>query len=289
MNLSQSAMSGALARLRRSFEDDLLVQVGRQMVLTPLAEDLVQPVRDILMQVRGTIAGKSRFDPASSTRRFSVSLSDYVTTILMVEVLRQVRTQAAGMTFELRPVGQRAAEDLETGNLDFLIAPEGYVSGVHPSEVLFEETYTCIVWTGNHRVGKTMTLDQYLTLGHVLVQVGEADAPNYDERFMRRFNYKRRAEVQTPSFDLAPQLVVGTDRIATVATRLAKRYAQILPIRLIPVPVDIPPMLEVLQWHKAHDQDPAHLWFRQRLKDAAAQLTTRATANVRGRSARRVS
>src|ERR1044071_1411338 len=68
MNLSQSAMSGALGRLREFFEDELLVPMGRTMVLTPLAEDLVQPVRDVLLQLQATIATKPHFDPATSTR-----------------------------------------------------------------------------------------------------------------------------------------------------------------------------------------------------------------------------
>jgi hypothetical protein len=68
-------------------------------------------------------------------------------------------------------VGRRAGEDLESGELDFLIAPEGYVSSTQPTEVLFEDTYTCVVWAGNETVGKTMTLEQYLELGHVVVNV----------------------------------------------------------------------------------------------------------------------
>ena len=71
MNLSQSAMSGGLARLREFFQDELLVSMGRQMMLTPLARDLVQPVRDVLLQVQATIITKPRFEAATSTRHFS--------------------------------------------------------------------------------------------------------------------------------------------------------------------------------------------------------------------------
>jgi DNA-binding transcriptional LysR family regulator len=74
MHLSQSAMSGALARLRDFFQDELLVPMGRSMVMTPLAEDLVQPVGDILLQVQATIATKPRFDPATSARHFSIAV-----------------------------------------------------------------------------------------------------------------------------------------------------------------------------------------------------------------------
>jgi len=271
LNLSQSAMSAALARLRDFFQDELLVLVGRTMVLTPLAEDLAQPVRDVLLQVQTTIASKPRFDPAASARHFTIAVSDFVTNVLMVEFLRGVRPLAPAITFEFRRVGKRASEDLEAGTLDFLIAPELYVSPAHPREVLFEETHSCIAWTKNRRVGAKISLEQYLTLGHVLVQIDET-GPNYDERMLRDLKHRRHVEVVTTSFEVVPQLVVGTERIATMATRLARKYAKGLPIRVLTVPVEIPPMIEVLQWHRAHDQDPAHVWLRSRLKDAVARV-----------------
>ncbi len=272
MNISQSAMSGALARLREFFADELLVPMGRKMVLTPLAEDLVQPVRDVLLQVQATIATKPRFDPGTSSRHFSIAVSDYVTSVLMIDFLRAIRCQAPSITFELRPVGKRATEDLESGGLDFLIAPEPYVSAAHPKEVLFEDTHTCVAWKKSRTIGSTLTVEQYLTLGHVIVHVGEIGSANYDERVLRGLNHKRNIEVVTSTFDLAPQLVVGTDRIATVATRLACKYATLLPIKLLPVPIEIPPLIEVLQWHRAHAQDPAHSWLRVHLKQSVAAV-----------------
>jgi len=271
MNLSQSAMSGALGRLREFFQDELLVPMGRTMVLTPLAHDLVQPVRDVLLQVQSTIATKPHFEPATSARHLSIAVSDYVTSVLMVDFLRELQCQSPSITFELRPVGKRAAEDLESGELDLLIAPEPFASSVHPKEVLFEDTHTCITWSRNRNIGTTISVDQYLTLGHVIVHVGERGSANYDERMLRALNHRRNVEVITPSFDLAPQLVIGTERIATVPTRLARKYAELLPIKLLRVPIEISPMIEVLQWHRAHDRDPAHLWLRSQLKASVAR------------------
>ena len=216
MNLSQSAMSGGLARLREFFQDELLVPMGRQMVLTPLAQDLAQPVRDVLLQVQATIVTKPRFEAATSTRHFSIAVSDYVTSVLMVEFLRELQCQSPSITCELRPVGRRATEDLESGELDFLIAPELYASVVHPKEMLFEDTHMCVAWNKNRAIGTTISVEQYLALGHVIVHVGELGSANYDERMLRAVNCRRNIEVVTASFDLAPQLVIGTERIATV-------------------------------------------------------------------------
>jgi DNA-binding transcriptional LysR family regulator len=284
LNLSQSAMSGALARLRHFFRDELLVPVGRQMVLTPVAEGLVTPVRDILLQIRGTLAAKPLFDPVTATRHLSLAVSDYVTEVLMADVLRLARRQAPYITFELRPVGRRAVEDLESGELDFLIAPDGYVSASHPTEILFEDTFTCVVWADNKVLGNTLTLDEYLQLGHVAVNVAGNEPPlNYDEQFLRRSSVRRRIEISVPTFSMAPQLVVGTDRVTTITTRLARKYAEILPLRLLPLPVAMPPMVEMLQWHQVHECDPAHHWFRSLLKSSVQGLRSAPAGVARAR------
>ena len=295
LNLSQSAMSGALARLRHYFRDELLVPVGRHMVLTPVAEGLAEPVHEILLKVRGALGSKPRFEPATATRHLSFAVSDYVIEILLADALRAARCEAPQITFELRPVGRRASEDLESGELDFLIAPDGYVSSSQPTDVLFEDTYTCVVWAGNTTVGKTLTLEQYLKMGHVVVNVAGNEPPmNYDEQFLRRAKIKRRAEVSVSAFSLAPQLVVGTNRIATITTRLATRYAKTLPLRLLPLPVVMPPMVEMLQWHRVHEYDPAHHWFRGVLKRVVQTLPPQPPAiraatrrPPRGRASRR--
>ena len=152
--------------------------MGRQMVLTPLAQDLVQPVRDLLLQVQQTIVTKPRFEAATSTRHFSIAVSDGVTSVLMVEVLRDIQSQSPSITFELRPVGRRATDDLESGDLDFLIAPELYASSAHPKETLFEDTHLCVAWSSNRAIGATISVDQYLSLGHVIVHVGEPGSAN---------------------------------------------------------------------------------------------------------------
>ena len=91
-------------------------------------------------------------------------------------------------------------------------------------------------------------------------------------------------EISVPSFFLAPQLVVGTDRITTITTRLALKYAEILPLKLVPLPIEIPGLVELLHWHRAHDQDPAHIWFRGVLKDAVASMPTSTTKRRRPRA-----
>ena len=275
IHLSQSATSAALARSRSFFQDQLLVPVGGKMVLTPMAQSLVKPVRNLLLQAQATIEMKARFDPVRSRRHFSVAVSDYVVTVFMAGALSRAQQQAPNITFELIPTSERAVEALEAGTLDFLIAPDVFASKTHPKMRLFEDTHTVIAWTGNSRVGKRVSLEEFLKMGHVAIHVGDGPSPNFDELFLRRLKYKRRAEVVTHSFDVVPHLVVGTNRIATVATRLARKYSKFLPIKLVPLPIEVPPMTEVLQWHKYQDQDPACIWLRGVLDHQAALLEHR--------------
>jgi DNA-binding transcriptional LysR family regulator len=92
--------------------------------------------------------------------------------------------------------------------------------------------------------------------------------------------------VSVPTFSLAPQLVVGTGRVTTITTRLAAKYAEILPLRLLPLPIAIPPMVEMLQWHKVHEYDPAHHWFRRLLTQVVQTLPTQPPVIRAGRAAR---
>jgi DNA-binding transcriptional LysR family regulator len=125
LHLSQPATSIILGRLRQYFGDPLLVPSGRRMVLTPLAESLVQPVRSCLIQIQHTVASKTDFNPAASNRKFCLAASDYVTAILMPQVMEEAARQAPGIRFELVRLDESMNQRLEKGDIDFIIRPSG--------------------------------------------------------------------------------------------------------------------------------------------------------------------
>jgi len=265
LHLSQSATSGALARLRYTFRDPLLVPVGRTMALTPLAEGLVGPIREFLLQAEFILHASPVFDPATSTRKFRLMMSDYVETVVMTEALPRIQKVAPAITFEL--FSNDGSQVLERGEIDLSITPGRYLSSQHPSEPLFGDDYVCLVWSKNTIVQKNLSLDRYLALGHVMVQYGsQRQLPAFDEWFGER--YERRVEVVTTTFNLVPQLLIGTSRIATVHRRLATFYEQYLPLRFVPPPLEIPRLEEFMQWHRSRDHDPGTAWLRSVLKNA---------------------
>lgn len=272
LHITQSSMSGALARLREHFQDELLVQVGRRMTRTPLAESLAKPIRDILTQVQATVERRPTFDPEISDRQFTIIASDYITTVLMSRVLQRAAQIAPSVSFELLLPGSNPLASFESGEVDLLITPGAYTVNEHPSLELFKEQYACVVWEHNPAASAPMTFEQYLAMGHVVVRFGKARVPTFDEWFFARFGFVRKVEVIAQSFNAVPELVIGTQRLATVHRRLALHYQKIMPLRVLPPPIEIPTLTECLQWHKAHDGDGGIVWLRTLIHEVAQEL-----------------
>ena len=301
LHLSQSATSGALARLRDAFRDPLLVQVGRKMTLTPLAESLIEPVRQFLIQAESILNNSPAFDPATSTRKFRLLMSDYAQTVVMTEALPRLQALAPSVSIEMIPILGDDADALERGEIDVTFGPARYLVSGHPSERIYEDEFVCLGWSANRQLDRPLSLDTYLRLGHVAVRFGKhRDLPTADEWFTQHLGHDRRIEVITTAFNLVPQLLIGTSRIATVHRRLALFYQRFLPLRIVAPPFKIPKFEQFMQWHRSRDRDPGSLSLRSVLKDAIAesslskeprplasrkQASARAAAGSRGHAA----
>jgi DNA-binding transcriptional LysR family regulator len=273
VHVTQSAMSGILARLRDYFGDPLIVQIGRKMELTPLAESLVEPVNDVLLRIDATIATRPEFNPLTTRRHFSVVASDYSIYVLLLDVLRRVHSDAPGMSLEFRNPSESAAADLEAGEVDFIINPESQHSPVQSGTVLWEDSYVIVVDAHNSEVGTSIGIEQYLALRHVGFKSGKHGLPQFETWMANRHGDERNVEVIAHSFYLLPQLVIGTSRLATMHTRLARQMiASSLPVRLVRPEFEIPRLIEVLQWHKYRDLDPGSMWLRDVIIEGARSL-----------------
>lgn len=265
LHIGASATSSALGRLRVHFGDELLVQVGRRMDLTPLAQDLREPVRDIILRSQATLAARAEFDPTREHRRFVFNASDYATTVLLTPLARQLEQEAPGISIDVVGLGDSNLQGLERGEVDLAIYPARNASEAHPQEHLLTETYSCVVWTGNALQGDTITFEDYMAARHVATQFGDRRVPTFESWFMATHDVARNVVVTASTFNALPLLVVGTQRIATIHTRLAHMYAGMLPVRVLPPPFAIPPLKLVMQWNRHNGQDAAHAWLRRQL------------------------
>jgi DNA-binding transcriptional LysR family regulator len=270
--LSQSATSGVLARLRYFFQDELLVSSGHRMILTPTAERLIWPIKDFLRSAEAVIDRSPKFEPATSVRKYTLVMSDHVATILMPHVVRYLGRVAPSIMLELLPFTESPREDLEQGDTDFLIMPEGFLAEGHPSERLFSDEYACVVWAENSLYGENISLEQYLQAGHVAVRFGKQRLQSIDDWFLRTEGHARKVELIATSFNLVPSLLTGTLRVATLQRRLAQYHATHFPLRILDMPLSMPPLVESLQWHVSRSEDPGTQWMRNALREAAAEI-----------------
>jgi DNA-binding transcriptional LysR family regulator len=276
LSLSQPAMSHALARLRRQLGDPLLVRGEHGMVPTPRALALAGPLRLGLAQLEQVLASEPHFDPATSRRRFTLASVDYVAlTGLRAWVRRQAR-EAPGISIEVRPLGPRLRDDLESGALDLVLAGVevegelGRTPGLKRTRVASED-FLCMLRRGHPAARRRrLDLDTFLSLRHVTVSVEGGACDRHVDVALRERGLTRRIAACVPHFLAAPLLVSATDDVATLPRALGEEASRFVPLALLPPPLALPPGEADLWWHERVDRDPAHRWLRAGLLQAFA-------------------
>jgi len=237
LGMTQSGVSGELRHLRRVFGDQLLVRVGREWKLTPLAEQLTEPVSDIMRRIEETVSHHATFDPRTSVREFSLVVSDYAMLVLVQPLVRRLGAEAPSVTLHLHPLTADLAEVLDVGGADLVMAPSGVVEG-RPCR-----------W-GVGRPALLAVPDQELA----------------------RQGVHRRVQMTVESFALVPYMLEGTRLVAVVHERVGRRMQECARIKLIAPPFPIDPLLETMYWNPTADDDPAHRRLRELLAEVAAQV-----------------
>ncbi|WOS67001.1 MULTISPECIES: LysR family transcriptional regulator [Sinorhizobium] len=272
INLSQPAMSAAVGRLRTYFDDELFTMIGRELIPTPRAERLAPAVRETLLHVQVSIISSDPFDPAQSDRRFRIILSDYVTIVFFEKIVERAAREAPGVSFEFLPLADDYEDLLRRGDIDLLILPEIFMSNAHPRAKLFEEVHVCVGCRANEQLSEPLTFEKYMSMGHVVVKFGNTRKPSLEEWYLLEHGMKRRVDVVVQGFSMIAPMVSGTERIGTMPLRLAQRFAKTIPLRIVELPLPLPPFTEAVQWPALHNSDPASLWMRDMLVEEASRM-----------------
>ncbi|MGF6921648.1 LysR family transcriptional regulator [Paraburkholderia sp. 40] len=272
INLSQPAMSAAVARLRAYFCDELFTMRGRELVPTPRAEGLAAPVREALVHIQLSVISQDVFNPAKSDRRFRIILSDFMTVVFFRKIVERIAREAPAVSFELLPLADDPDEVLRRGEADFLILPEFFMSSAHPKAKLFEETLVCVGCRTNQQLSGQLTFERYMSMGHVVVKFGRARQPSIEEWFLLQHGLKRRDEVIVPSFSMIPPMLLNTDRIGTMPLRLVKYFEKTMPLRIVELPLPRPTFTEAVQWSALHNSDPASNWMLEIILQEASRM-----------------
>lgn len=271
MFITQSAMSNALGRLRDYFDDPLLIQVGRAMELSPLAASLELPLRDIIVRIETAVVSTPSFDPASSHRAINLIVSDYSLHTLIPHFLRKVTERAPGLHLDFRPQQNFPHLLLERGEADLLIAPSVFCSTNHPSELLLEDQICCLVADPGPFAARPLSYEDFLTAGHAIM-LPPNGGESFAARVCRELDIEIRVEVTTYSFSSLVSLVEGTSRIALVQRSLAERMSRLGGVKIQKPPVPMPALGQSVQWHSYRTRDPALVWLRTQLAEAAMEF-----------------
>lgn len=274
LNMTQPAMSNALARLRRKFGDDLFLRTRNGVTPTPKALDLVEPVRSALRDIEAIMTPAQEFDPRLSRARLTLTTSGYVEFVFTPKLVRRLERVAPGIRLETRiPNRELANQRLERGEIDFRIGWDEQPSERLRYVNLFQDRFVCIARAGHPALGGPLTLDRYCELQHVrtVTRSHMRSVENIDRAVAAQ---GRRLNIAVVSHDYiaAPHIVAQSNLIATVPERLADLLVKQLPIRKYDCPVKVPGHAIRLYWHDRTHRSALHRWFRGLVAEVAAAL-----------------
>jgi DNA-binding transcriptional LysR family regulator len=262
IGLSQPAMSAAVSRLRAWFDDPLFVKTGAEMKATPRALALARPVRSVIDTIKGDILQRPGFDAAKTDRTFTVITPDIGEANFVPRLLARISESAPDA--RLRTISKSrpaAAEALEAGEAELAI---GYFPDLHKAgffrQKLFDSPHVCIVRTDHPEVGAKLTLKQYMTLSHAVVQPEGRE--HVYELFLQQRGLKRRVLLKLSHFMSLLPVIESSDLIATVPSDLADVCSRYANIRLVDVPIESPVIAVHQFWHRRFHKDPANVWMR---------------------------
>ncbi len=270
VGLSQPAMSAALSRLRRHFDDELLARTGNSYELTPLGAALLDRTVSACDLLERVFTSQTGFDPATERREFTLVTSDYGLSVFGVPLARVLHREAPEVRLRFEQTGVKTVESAaETlARVDGLLLPHGVITDF-PAVELFQDTWVCLVAEDHPDVSGQISLADLARLPWAVYQRTH-DAPV--ARQLSMLGIEPRVEVSVQSFQLLPALVEGTSRVALVQERLALQASQRHAVTVLPCPFEAVPVREAMWWHPMHTRDAGHAWFREVVQRVGRQV-----------------
>lgn len=271
LHLSQPATSAALNRLRKALNDPILVRDGLQMVPTPRAEQLAEPIQAILKAIEQTLAAPQPFDPSTIDRTFKVATNDYGTFVLVPMLMKRLGSIAPGIVLEIWEIAQDVEASLRQGEVDLVVADAWRLRHCKCTETLFSETFTCLVRQHHPRIHAQLTLDDYVKENHALVSSRGRVTGNVDVALSQQ-GLQRHVGVTLPHVLAIPASIASTDLIVTLATRIAKHFATEYALKTFMPPISLDSFEIAMSWSSRMSNDMAIQWLRSELREVVREI-----------------
>jgi DNA-binding transcriptional LysR family regulator len=274
LHVSQPALSAQLVRLRRLFKDPLLIpsETGRGMVPTPKAQEMAVSLRDALAQL-GTLADPvDSFDPTRDAAAFCVGGSFSAISTFANPLIRSFQAQE---NRQLRLAFRSGSEDadvlaqFENGEIDMLLVPNEQVPPSLKTKQLLADEFVMLQRIGHPRGNYDLTIDEYCSLGHLIVSSSGRMEGLMDVR-LKELNRTRDVLVSAPYGDAIGSLLTTTDLVCTLPQSMIQAVGP--GVEAFPLPFDQPDMSLAMAWHSRLDKQPAHRWLRDELVRISGRL-----------------
>ncbi|PHP67717.1 LysR family transcriptional regulator [Zhengella mangrovi] len=260
LGLSQPTVSIGLARLREHFGDELFVRAAGGVVATPLAEQVIWPVRDALRAIEDVSGLRSTFDPATAQRTFRIAMTDASHIALMPKIYGQVHQVAPGIRLEATGIDQTLAGRLQSGEADLAI---GLVQGLETGfyqQALYAQDWICLTGDTHHLGSQPMTLDDYQAGEHVAIKGGTGQG--LLDRTIASGGIRRAVKLRLPGFLGLSAILNSTGLIATLPRHIGETLAEASGLRVHECPFEIEGFMVRQHWHARFHDDPANRWIR---------------------------
>lgn len=272
MGITQPAASNALARLRDTLNDPLFIRTAQGMMPTPLAQNIITPVRSALQLLRTSVHDSRIFEPSQAHTTFRLSMTDLIEEILLPATFQRLSASAPHIRIESLLARRRdTAKALAAGHLDFAIDIPLSSDPQLLHTKLLEDRYVCAMRKEHPLAAQTnITLKQYLNAQHIHISSRRSGLGPVDLA-LGKVGLQRNIVLRSQHYLMAHTVLQSTDLTITAPARFAQQhnlhYAE-LPI------AGIDPIESHLFWHASADQDPANRWMREQLLLVGQQLST---------------
>jgi len=269
IGLSQPAMSHALSRLRGLFADALFVRTPAGVEPTAHAREIAPLISAAIEQIEAALNLGAGFDPAKSAGIFTAGMAEYAEVALVGPLARAFAKEAPRATLRLLPlVGADAADQLERGMIDVAVAHLRTVPAAIETQTLLRDPFVVITRKGHPLAAAgALTIEGYAAQNHVLVSP-RGDTSGAIDRILVDFGLRRRISLLVATYLALPAALAAADLVAAVPSRTARQIAAAAEIEILPLPVDLSTTVS-MAWHRRAASEPAQVWFRQLLTEAA--------------------
>jgi len=266
LDLPQTSVSLALARMRRQFNDPLFVRTAEGMVPTPHAADLLGPLRQALELLRVATRQQVVFDAGSSSRHFRICMTDVSHLEFLPRLIHRVAQVAPSIHIEVLRIGPDTRRLLENGDADLAVGYMPELEAGFYQQQLFEQGFSCVVRNDHPHVGKRMTLTLFKREKHVAIT---APGTGHDllQQQLKRLGVERRLALSLPTLPGLGNLLAQSDLVATVPERVAQMLVSIAAVRVLAPPFELPAFAIKQHWHERFHLDPANRWLRSMIAE----------------------